>query len=103
MPAEIIWSPQAREDLKEIARFIGRDSPAHAEAVVRKIEAAVDDLTLFPFLGHAVPEYKRGLLREVSVFSYRVIYRPGRKQIDIIGVIHGARLLRKALRGRRKA
>jgi len=103
VPAEIRWSPQAREDLTEITRFISRDSPAHAEAVLRKIEARVENLAVFPLTGHVVPEYGRENLREVAVFNYRVIYRPRRDRINVIGVIHGARLLRKALRGRSRA
>jgi len=40
-------------------------------------------------------------LREVSVRPYRVIYRLRDDCVVVLGIIHGARLLRKAIRGRR--
>lgn len=40
-----------------------------------------------------VPEYSRDDVREVIERPYRIIYRIMESQIDVLAVIHGARLL----------
>ncbi|MGD0092283.1 MAG: type II toxin-antitoxin system RelE/ParE family toxin [Planctomycetota bacterium] len=100
MAAEIIWSPEARQDLLEIASFVASDSPAHALALTQKIEKAVEDLAPFPFVGHPLPGRKLAHLRHITVFNYCIIYRPGVERISVVAVIHGARRLLKALYGR---
>jgi plasmid stabilization system protein ParE len=45
--------------------------------------------------------YKGVPLRQLLVGPYRVIYRLKYDRVNILGVIHGARDLRKAMRGRR--
>jgi hypothetical protein len=54
-------------------------------------------------MGSAVREVRiKGVeFREVSVRPYRVIYRLRDDCVVLLSVIHGARLLRKAIRGRR--
>lgn len=37
MDFKLIWSPQAIEDIKAIAEYIGRDSNIHAESTVKRI------------------------------------------------------------------
>jgi len=47
MVADLVWRPQAREDLLEIYVYIGRENPAAAEALYTAIEAkAALDLRL---------------------------------------------------------
>jgi plasmid stabilization system protein ParE len=100
MALEVAWSSEAREDLNEILLFIGRDSPVHAAAVLEEIEQSVDKLSGFPRLGHCVPELHDENLREVVVYSFRVIYRVRPDCVYVLGVVHGARLLPRALQGR---
>lgn len=55
--------------------------------------SATDRLAEFPRSARVVPELARPSIREVFVFSYRVIYRCGDERVDILTVFHGARLL----------
>lgn len=95
--ARVIWSPQAREDLKEIVLFIKRDSPTIASAMGYRIVRATRRLAEFPRSGRVVPEFKLASVREVVVQNYRVIYEYGVTRVDVLTVIHGARRLRRSI------
>ena len=41
---DILWSPRAEADLKEIRAFIETDSPAWADLTTRRLVAAVERL-----------------------------------------------------------
>ncbi len=46
-----------------------------------------------PISGRKVPEYEAEDIRELIEKPYRIIYRIKSDQIDVLAVIHGARLL----------
>ncbi len=46
-----------------------------------------------PFSGRMVPEYQVDDIRELIEKPYRIIYRVKKDQIDVLAIIHGARLL----------
>ena len=103
MAHPIIWLPEAAEDLQQIFDFVGQTSPAYSGSVIGRILDAVENLQQFPRMGHGVTEIRiKGVaLRELAVPPYRVVYRLREDRVIILAVIHGARLLRKAMRGRR--
>jgi|SRR6266496_1000823 len=101
MAQEIRWSAASSKDLESIFDFIARNSEDYARITVERIVDATDVLPRFPFIGREVPEYRDARLRELIVYSYRVIYRVDLHAIHIVGVIHGARRLKQALKGRR--
>jgi addiction module RelE/StbE family toxin len=101
MVSKIIWSRPARKDLREIAEYIRQDSPQAAEGVVRTILGATRNLAVFPQMGREVPELPGRDIRELIQYSYRILYRVAGRRVYIVAVIHGARMLTKALRGRR--
>ena len=86
----IRWSFKARDDLLEILRYIGRDDPTTAFAVIDRIESAVDQLEAFP--GSGRPGRLRGT-RElvISDLPYVVPYRVSGESIDILRILHAAR------------
>lgn len=92
--ARVTWSPQAREDLREIVSFIGRDSKAIARGVGEGIARSTRRLRDFPESGRGVSEFNDESLREVIVQNYRVIYQVGDSGVNVLTVIHGARALR---------
>ena len=92
MDQEVVWSPEAIEDVDSIAAFISRDSRFYAAAVVQKILDTGHDLTHFPLSGRIVPELEDESIRERIVYSYRLIYRVKGKMITIAAVLHGKRL-----------
>jgi plasmid stabilization system protein ParE len=93
MACRVAWSPRALDDVDSIASYIARDSTAHASAVVAKIVQSTRTLRHFPFAGRIVPELEDPAIRELFVFSYRVIYRVQTKTVTIAAVIHGGRIL----------
>jgi addiction module RelE/StbE family toxin len=98
MARKIIWSPTALADLRAISDYISRDSQAYAAGAIEKILDAVDQLLLFPRMGRVVPEYDREDIREIIVFSYRVIYEVDGDAIHIATVVHGARMLKRLIK-----
>jgi toxin ParE1/3/4 len=57
MAFELIWSPSARFDLKDIAAFMAEDSPSAAERFVNNLFQAVERLADFPESERMVPEF----------------------------------------------
>ncbi|HTW81936.1 MAG TPA: type II toxin-antitoxin system RelE/ParE family toxin [Terracidiphilus sp.] len=51
MSVDLVWTPQAREDLIEIYIFIGDDNPSAAERVFDAVREKVELLTEHPRLG----------------------------------------------------
>ncbi len=93
MDYEVVWSPEASEDLASIAEYIGRDSEFYAAAVVTKVLETARSVSTFPYIGRIVPERGDESIRERFVYSYRLIYRITSRQILITAIIHGKRLL----------
>ncbi len=100
MAKRIVWSPEAAEDLKEILGYIALDSLSNAIQVVNRIEQATSALVDFPNAGHPVPEFPDIPLRELGHTPYRVIYRVRQEEVQIVAVVHAARLLKRAINDR---
>jgi len=90
---KIIWSQEALDDIESIATYIEKDSPMYAKSVVQTLFSKVTLLPDFPLIGRVVPEYQDENIRELFVYSYRVIYKISSQAIHIIAVIHGKRLI----------
>ena len=103
MAHAIIWIPQAAQDLQGISDYIAAQSQAYADTMIERILDAVEDLKSFPRMAPVVTGVRtKGVeLRQLSVPPFRVVYRLKYDRVIILGVIHGARDLRKAMRGRR--
>ena len=93
MAYKIIWSLQARDDLREIVLYIAADNPTVAETFGFRLMAKVDGLAEFPEMGRRVPEENDDMLREIVLRPYRIIYRliPSQKIVAIARIWHGAR------------
>ena len=50
-------------------------------------------LSRFPHAGRKVPEFDNEGIRELIVYSYRIIYRVLQQEVVIAAVIHGKRIL----------
>lgn len=93
MALNIVWSLEALEDIESIANYIEKDSPVYAKAVVNKFFEKVKILQEHPELGRKVPEMNSETIREIFVYSYRLIYSIEDETITVIAVVHGKRLL----------
>lgn len=88
--AEIVWSPQAIQDLESIKSFVAHDSPHYAELLTQKLFAAVERLKDFPESGRVVPEIGDPVVREILWRNYRLVYRLLAGNVEIVTVFHGA-------------
>jgi len=102
MADQVSWLPSAIGDLEAIAAYIAADSPAHAAAVVARMLVCAAELPRFPRSCRRVPELDDHGIRERHVYSYRLIFRvcEAAQTIEVLAVIHGARLLPNDIRER---
>ena len=70
----VIWSQPARADLHSIHDFIAHDSRFYAKKVVQNIREKTDILEQLPRAGKKVAELNEDHVRELSLYSYRIIY-----------------------------
>jgi toxin ParE1/3/4 len=93
MAHRIVWSSRAAQDLDSITDYIAADSPAYAGVVLKNIVNQTRILARFPQAGRKVPEFDDENVRELVVYSYRIIYRLQPDEVLIVAVIHGRRVL----------
>ena len=87
----IVWSIPARQDLKLIHQYIANDSKRYATRVIQDITNKVEILLAYPHMGIKVPEISEDNVREIGMYSYRILYEPMGDTIYIHGVIHKRR------------
>jgi toxin ParE1/3/4 len=93
---EVILTPQAREDIKQIATYIKEDSPQSSLAFRHTLENIYEVLLELPEIGTARnfhnPEMKGLRMLPVRKFTkYLIFYRSTPEGLEIVRVIHGAR------------
>lgn len=93
MAIRLEWSEEALEDIESIATYIEKDSPAYAKSVVSKFFEKAEILKDFTELGRKVPEIDDISIREIFVYSYRLIYKINEDTVLFVAIIHGKRLL----------
>ena len=93
MAHRVTWSRRALQDLEAIADYIAADSRTYAGIVIKKIVSQTKMLAQFPRAGHKVREFDDEDVRELLVYSYRIIYRLNPDEVLIAAVIHGKRIL----------
>ena len=86
---DVNWTESALDDLKAIRDYIARDSSYYAQKVVDEAFDKTDNLSMWPNMGRKVPEENDPTIRELSHYSYRIIYQTLETQVNILTVIHG--------------
>jgi toxin ParE1/3/4 len=90
-------SSPAREDLREIEAYIGKDNPKEAVDFVRRLIERCNDLIQFPGSGRRRDDVRSGY-RSVTEGDYLIFYLlPMADVVQIVRVIHAKRDLGKAL------
>jgi len=87
------WTARASKDALGIYDFVADQSEAYAESVYARILARPEQLERFPDSGSIVPEYNRSDIRELFVYSFRIVYRIHNDEVRVLTVIHGSRQL----------
>jgi toxin ParE1/3/4 len=100
MSIELIWHPQAPEDLRDIYATIGFASPDAAERLYTSIEAKADMLVHYPRLGRRRADIRPGtsvLIEERYLILYETHLDTDEgpvDQVEIVRVVDGRRNLR---------
>lgn len=90
---KVYWTENAIGHLVNIYEYIAINSPTYGKRLVDRITRRSEQIALHPLSGRKVPEYDAADIRELIEKPYRIIYRIKPEQIDVVAVIHGARLL----------
>ncbi|MBY0475043.1 MAG: type II toxin-antitoxin system RelE/ParE family toxin [Nitrosomonas sp.] len=90
----VVWTESAKADLRAIHDFIAHDSCYYAKKVTQDIREKMDGLDEFQKMGRIVPEINDDLVRELSLYSYRIIYEIKDQTIFILAVVHQRRNLK---------
>ncbi len=91
MARQVAWAETAWRDLERIADYIAEDSPGYAAAFVRRVRDRARSLEEMAERGRVVPELEEPTVRELIVGSYRLIYEIEAADVNVLGLIHGAR------------
>lgn len=70
----VVWTLPAKNNLRQICNSIAYDSKIYAKRITQNIAAKPDLLEELPLLGKAVPELNDKQIREIAVYTYRIIY-----------------------------
>ncbi|MBI3193879.1 MAG: type II toxin-antitoxin system RelE/ParE family toxin [Ignavibacteriae bacterium] len=85
------WTIPAKSDLKGVHDYITGDSSYYAQKVTDDILDLSETLRLFPQRGRVVPEVGNSTIRELFIYSYRLIYQIKQDDVFILALIHCAR------------
>ncbi len=92
-PYRIEWRPMAREDLRVIVRYIGKDNPTRAKRFGQDLRDKTQSLAQHPELGrHGRPGLPDWLCELVVHPNYIVFYRvlAEARTVEILRVKHAA-------------
>ena len=99
IPAELIWTKPAVQDLDSLAEYIALSNPVAAGELVQRVFNAVERLSRFPESGRFPLELEGFPYREVIVDPCRVFYRIENSKVFILHVYRQERDIRQFLVG----
>lgn len=82
------WTDKAKSSLKAIYNYIKEDSLFYAEEVRNKFIIESKKLEDFPQIGRVVPESDNENIRELFIYSYRMLYEIKNDNVYILSIIH---------------
>ncbi len=82
------WTDHAKTQLRHIHDYIAQDSKLYAKRVTEALINKTIILNELPHIGHIVQELNIETVRELSLYSYRILYEIKPTHIDVLAVIH---------------
>lgn len=83
------WTAHAKTQVRHIHDYIAQDSPLYARRVSEELVKKTIGLDELPRKGRKVPELNEDAVRELSLYSYRILYEiKSDELIDVLAVIH---------------
>ena len=89
------WTNHALTQLRHIHDYIEQDSPLYAKRVSDEMVQKTAKLDKLPYMGCKVAELNEDLIREIALYSYRIIYEI--KTDDYIEILAGSRYFCESL------
>ena len=90
--AEIIWSPEAISNLKEIRERIEYDSPQNALNFTKELFEYPKFLLTFSETGKLIPNCPIENTKVIFYKKYRIAFRKKGADFEILAVHHGSKL-----------
>ena len=84
----VIWSEPAKSDLRKIFNYIACDSKYYAGKVIQEFVDRSEALNEFPKMGKILAEVGNPEVREIHVYSYRLIYKQSQTHIEILAIVN---------------
>lgn len=88
--SQVQFTPEASQDLIDIADYLSQYNPATAQRVIDEVERTCRTLGNNPGLGRSREDLGPGLRSSVSG-KYVIIFRAAPNGIEVIRVLHGRR------------
>ncbi len=83
------WTDHAKSQVRHIHDHIAQDSPLYAKRVSEALVKKTIGLDELPRKGRKVPELNVDAVRELSLYSYRILYEiKSDVLIEVLAVIH---------------
>ena len=83
------WTAHAKAQVRHIHDYIAQDSALYARRVSEELVKKTIELDELPRKGRKVPELNVDAVRELSLYSYRILYEiKSNKLIEVLAVIH---------------
>ena len=92
--------PEARRDLAAIWDFIAKDNIKTADRVEAEFYETFASLARMPEQGYRRSDLTKRPVRFFPLYSYLIIYQPGKDTARIMAVVHGHRNLKRLLKQR---
>ena len=86
------WTRHAKRQLHHIHDYIAQDSPLYARRVSEELVKKTNGLDELPRKGRMVPELNEDTVRELGLYSHRILYEiKSDDLIEVLAVIHRRR------------
>jgi toxin ParE1/3/4 len=83
------WTDHAKVQLRHIHDYIFEDSPLYAKRVSEELVQKTIGLDELPRKGRMVAELNEETMRELALYSYRILYEiKSDSFIEVLAVIH---------------
>jgi plasmid stabilization system protein ParE len=102
----IVLKPAVADDLRQIIDYLDQHNVDASDRWLQAVFAALEDLAQMPGKG-SPKRYRTKQLEGVRSWlvpgfrNYVIFYQASDEALTVLGVVHGARDVRKLLRGRR--
>jgi len=83
------WTDHAKSQVRHIHDYIAQDSLLYARRVSKELVKKTIGLDALPRKGRKVPELNVDAVRELGLYSYRILYEiKSDDLIEVLAVIH---------------